>query len=136
MHWINFALLLELAICVVAQPEGWKMTDRFYGFRYQLTGSDDVIKEIVSIADRLGCFGWVQKSVGSLLVGEARCTKLNGAHFDDAVRSIHGGSPDQLMIKVCAATFRLDGEIIPICGSRKIAVAYICAVVYQKYARH
>jgi hypothetical protein len=103
MHCINLALLLELLICVIAQPEGWKMTDRFYGFRYQLAGSDDVIKEIVSIADRLGCFGWVQRSTELLLVGEARCTKLNGAHFDDAVRSLHEGSPDQLMTKVCAA---------------------------------
>lgn len=79
------------------------MTDRFYGFRYQLAGSDDIGEEIVKIADRLGCFGWVQKAAGSLFVGEARCRKLNGAHFGEGIRSLHEGSPGQFVIKVCDA---------------------------------
>jgi hypothetical protein len=60
-------------------PGGWKMTDRFMGFRYELfpirTPSDDVNTAIRDKADELFCFGWVQDSPRNSIVGEARCSK-------------------------------------------------------------
>lgn len=53
------------------------MTDRFYGFRYELSGSNiqDVGFEqaVLKEADEIGCFGWIQKNHYGNLVGEARC---------------------------------------------------------------
>jgi hypothetical protein len=72
---------------ICAQPDGWKMTDRFFGFRYELKGSgildvgfeQSVLKE----ADEIGCFGWIQKNHYGNLVGEARCSKHRGPLFQE-----------------------------------------------------
>ena len=63
------------------------MTDRFYGFRYELKGSNilDVGFEeaVLKEADEIGCFGWIQKNQYGNLVGEARCSKHRGPLFQD-----------------------------------------------------
>jgi len=70
--------------------DGWRMVDRFFGFRYEVkanlgggSSQDDdigsVMKAIQSKADDLGCFGWVQENTArKSLVGEVRCSKTKG----------------------------------------------------------
>ena len=82
---LSRALLLLLALVAVmvpaslAQPEGWKMTDRFAGFRYEMYGSgiqtDSHHKAVQDKAESIGCFGWVQNTAKGTVVGEARCAK-------------------------------------------------------------
>ena len=80
-------------IHVIAQPEGWRMIDRFYGFRYQLTSCDNLEKFAVALADELACFGWIQsphnqKNITTpLFVGEARCSKKQGPKFQSYLDS-------------------------------------------------
>jgi len=82
-------------VLVSSQPPGWRMVDRFYGFRYEISGPN-----LVSLgfdlaaqkeADILGCFGWIQRSRNGNLVGEARCNKTNGPKFEEWLKS---GGPD------------------------------------------
>jgi hypothetical protein len=76
------AALLPMAS---AQAQGWRMVDRFYGFRYELRGqqvlNSGMEEAIQKKADELGCFGWVQRSFRDSLVGEARCSKARGPIF-------------------------------------------------------
>ena len=88
-HYAPLVLLLLLVVtCVLeAQPDGWAMTDRFYGFRYEMIVNDaekDVdsankyIEMIQMEADRRNCFGWVQRPNKLRIVGEVRCAKPKG----------------------------------------------------------
>ncbi|GMI10193.1 hypothetical protein TrRE_jg6575 [Triparma retinervis] len=93
------AVLLIAVLCmltseVVSQQEGWKMTDRFYGFRFSLTGPSvhgvGMRNHVVSLADKYSCFGWVQNvKVGPLnsVVGEVRCAKKYGPIVQEAITS-------------------------------------------------
>lgn len=70
------------------QPEGWRMVDRFYGFRYEISGPNiynvNYEESAKHEADLLGCFGWIQKSkFSNTLVGEARCNKIQGPKFQE-----------------------------------------------------
>ncbi len=66
------AVLLLLVAPLTAQ-DGWKMTDRFFGFRYSMsanpTGAEAATEAastaLVKLADEFGCFGWVQHPVNS-----------------------------------------------------------------------
>mmetsp|Transcript_28345 Transcript_28345/g.28640 ORF Transcript_28345/g.28640 Transcript_28345/m.28640 type:complete len:156 (-) Transcript_28345:34-501(-) len=70
---------------VVSQPPGWRMVDRFYGFRYEIFGQNIVTsgfaEAVQKEADRIGCFGWIQFSKVGTFVGEARCSKDQGPKF-------------------------------------------------------
>lgn len=85
---IVYALLGLLCSIVVvqSQPDGWKMTDRFYGFRYEIFGKvtdQSVLDGIQTKANSMGCFGWVQVGKSNNIVGEARCAKGKGKVFQD-----------------------------------------------------
>jgi hypothetical protein len=97
----TFFIFLSVSILAVAQPDGWKMTDRFYGFRYQIEGVEGLQQKIVEMADSLACFGWAQRPRGSLIVGEVRCSKNNGPQIETFIRSIHQSEPSKAHIKVC-----------------------------------
>ena len=75
-------LVAELLTQLAAGQEGWRMVDRFYGFRYEISPNGAVeatMKEIQDKADTLGCFGWVQENTArKSLVGEVRCAKTRG----------------------------------------------------------
>ena len=81
------------SLFVNAQPEGWRMIDRFYGIRYQLTSCDGLEKFAVALADELACFGWIQSPQSSqnvtapVFVGEARCSKKQGPKFQSYLNS-------------------------------------------------
>ena len=82
----RFGLILAInLIFIECQPPGWRMIDRFYGFRYELFGeniiSNDLAIAVQKQADNLGCFGWIQPSKKGTFVGEARCTKSQGPKF-------------------------------------------------------
>lgn len=73
------------------QPAGWRMVDRFYGFRYELKLSgniNDFDRQIVNEADKFGCFGWIQYKIENTYVGEARCNKKNGPKFEQYILNI------------------------------------------------
>jgi hypothetical protein len=86
--------ILVLCICfvqVLGQPDGWKMTDRFYGFRYEITPNlydSLILQKVLSIADDYSCFGWVQESPAKTIVGEARCSKARGPIFREKLEKI------------------------------------------------
>lgn len=86
------AVLAVLVVLVVGQPEGWKMTDRFYGFRFELFGNSkldsDVLDAIQMEADNYACFGWAQLSEKGTVVGEARCSKARGKVLEDKIAKI------------------------------------------------
>ena len=87
-------VLLLSAVMVQSQPEGWRMVDRFFGFRYELSTADQVdtaafLSKVQSEADAYACFGWVQKNpVKNTFVGEARCSKARGPVFLDKLKTL------------------------------------------------
>lgn len=75
-------LLLILCSIALGQQEGWRMVDRFYGFRFETSSfSNDDIEIVEKAAINYGCFGWIQNSKSSTLVGEIRCAKEKGIWF-------------------------------------------------------
>ncbi|KAL3772152.1 hypothetical protein ACHAWO_004169 [Cyclotella atomus] len=95
---MNFVVLLHFTLWIVCLPrvhskgvpDGWRMKDRFMGFRYEIfsrNSNDTATKaSIRHKADELFCFGWVQDSPRQSVVGEVRCSRDNGfkmkAHLD------------------------------------------------------
>jgi hypothetical protein len=91
-------------ILVYAQPDGWKMTDRFYGFRYEIFGkvTDHSILEGIQIkANSMGCFGWVQVGGSSNIVGEARCSKAKGKVFQDWLENMPDVTRFERLVSLC-----------------------------------
>ena len=69
-----------------AAPPGWRMTDRFHGFRFEIHGTVQGVwfrKSTQEKADELACFGWVQNTRTNTVVGEARCGKRAGKIFQE-----------------------------------------------------
>lgn len=84
-----FIALISFIVAITAQPEGWRMIDRFYGFRFSINLVDvDSFAKIQQYADVFGCFGWIQNITDKIYVGEARCSKSNGIKFEEAIRSL------------------------------------------------
>ncbi|KAL3776454.1 hypothetical protein HJC23_008439 [Cyclotella cryptica] len=73
-------------------PDGWKMTDRFVGFRYEVLPSplitNDIKITIRDKADELFCFGWAQDSPRQSIIGESRCTKSAGDDMKSFISSL------------------------------------------------
>ena len=84
--------------------QGWRMKDRFDGFRYEIYGNfrevsnddrgDDYEEDIeryhekvVEKARALGCFGWIQYSPDGSHVGEGRCKKHRTESFKNFLLS-------------------------------------------------
>ena len=85
-------------LTTVAQPQdpslvGWRMVDRFAGFRYEVKGPHVVQSGFQTaaekLADELGCFGWIQDSEFRTVVGEARCAKTVADKFKAFLREGH-----------------------------------------------
>jgi len=95
MNWYQFISLLFICIeiscgqqqAAFAGPPGWRMVDRFYGFRYELNGGEVDEETIRAKAQTLGCFGWVQISPRDTLVGEVRCNSKRGPEMEAFLRS-------------------------------------------------
>jgi hypothetical protein len=104
---MHLFILATIAVCIIlahAQPDGWKMTDRFYGFRYELFGKfePDVLETIQSKASALGCFGWAQKGKESNVVGEGRCAKGKGKVFQDWLETLPNVSRFEKLVRARA----------------------------------
>lgn len=99
-----FKLFLQLVVLIklttssnqYQESDGWRMVDRFYGFRYELLNCPDVNFEahIQKIANQMGCFGWIQRlpidsssNNGFKLVGEGRCSKMQGPLFHNKIKT-------------------------------------------------
>eukprot|EP00904_Undaria_pinnatifida_P002716 jgi/Undpi1/12445/HiC_scaffold_5.g02116.m1 len=70
-------------------PEGWRMEDRYHGFRYKASvgeGCQQYEKAAQAAADELACFGWVQRPGAGTMVGEGRCSKATGKHMLERLR--------------------------------------------------
>mmetsp|Transcript_648 Transcript_648/g.837 ORF Transcript_648/g.837 Transcript_648/m.837 type:complete len:148 (-) Transcript_648:172-615(-) len=96
--YIFIIFIVMVLNTVSAQQEGWKMKDRFIGFRYEFHGSVKDVglrEEIQAKADELACFGWAQNSPRDTVVGEVRCNKNAGVTMKTWMGSIdqhHKGS--------------------------------------------
>mmetsp|Transcript_63457 Transcript_63457/g.143132 ORF Transcript_63457/g.143132 Transcript_63457/m.143132 type:complete len:168 (-) Transcript_63457:343-846(-) len=67
-------------------PPGWRMVDRFAGFRYEIFGHVQGVgfrKAAAATAEELGCFGWAQNTAHGTVVGEARCAKVMAPQMED-----------------------------------------------------
>jgi hypothetical protein len=82
---VKCCVIVTLIAVVFSQPPGWKMVDRFYGFRYEIvngkSGNRDFMDQVKKEADSKGCFGWIQETPQNNLVGEIRCSKTQGPQF-------------------------------------------------------
>jgi hypothetical protein len=93
-----------------AAQDGWRMVDRFFGFRYEVKANlgggssqgDDigsVMKSIQSKADDLGCFGWVQENTArQSLVGEVRCSKAKGPMMQEYLDKVGPTGTGQFLV--------------------------------------
>ena len=78
---IFLMMVMTVISRVTAQPpDGWKITDRFGGFRFEMIGKvrDVGLRHAIQKkANELACFGWVQYSSINTksVVGEVRCNK-------------------------------------------------------------
>mmetsp|Transcript_22947 Transcript_22947/g.47577 ORF Transcript_22947/g.47577 Transcript_22947/m.47577 type:complete len:186 (-) Transcript_22947:46-603(-) len=101
---VHILPILLLVTATTSQQEGWKMTDRFYGFRFSITGpavhNVGLRNHIVSISDKYSCFGWVQNvqrpkskeqtqegKTEQEVVGEVRCAKKYGKIVEGIIRN-------------------------------------------------
>lgn len=105
MYTTLFVALSFFAFATLAQPEGWRMIDRFYGFRYEITGPNVLAvgfeEAAEKEAERLGCFGWIQKTKIGSLAGEARCNKVQGPKYQEWLeKGSHGASITSFETKV------------------------------------
>ena len=92
-------------LATTAQPQdpslvGWRMVDRFAGFRYEVKGPHVVQSGFHTaaekLADELGCFGWIQDSEFRTVVGEARCAKTVADKFKAFLREGHSSAASVL----------------------------------------
>lgn len=103
---LNYLLIITtflLPIALSDNSDGWKMTDRFYGFRYVIYGeqitNQQVLETVQNHAHSLGCFGWVQlgKAVSNI-VGEARCAKSKGKIFYEWLETLPGSTQFESLV--------------------------------------
>jgi hypothetical protein len=98
---IAVVCIIACMVHIAAQPDGWKMTDRFYGFRYEIFGNADgqVLDNIQAKATSLGCFGWAQLGKESNIVGEGRCAKGKGKVFQDFLETLPNVSRFEKLVR-------------------------------------
>ncbi|GMH68237.1 hypothetical protein TrLO_g10146 [Triparma laevis f. longispina] len=89
--YLFFVLVVLYAVIggVGAQSDGWKMTDRFHGFRYSIstTTPTPLHATLLELATSNSCFGWSQTTPTSV-VGEFRCPKTPGLALQIQVESL------------------------------------------------
>mmetsp|Transcript_42591 Transcript_42591/g.86109 ORF Transcript_42591/g.86109 Transcript_42591/m.86109 type:complete len:166 (-) Transcript_42591:284-781(-) len=76
-------------------PPGWRMVDRFAGFRYEVSGHVIGVgfrRALAATAEELGCFGWAQNTAHGTVVGEARCAKVMAPQMKEWVRTGPSGA--------------------------------------------
>jgi len=83
---VSAGMLVASLGSVTAVPStGFTAKDRFEGFRFEITGeasdTNSIQSHVVKAANELSCFGWIQKSPASSIVGEARCNKEGAAYL-------------------------------------------------------
>lgn len=95
-YTVNYLCFFVIScfICIISSDsdsDGWRMVDRFYGFRYEVKGEQGLEiankEEIQKFADDQGCFGWVQRNSMGYLVGEVRCVKKRGPIMQEWLES-------------------------------------------------
>lgn len=84
-------------------PPGWRMVDRFAGFRFELKGNVIGVgmrQSMAETAEELGCFGWVQNTARRTVVGEVRCAKTIAPQMKEwMIHGPEGAQVDSLDIK-------------------------------------
>ena len=105
-------LLLCLALVSHASdvPAGWRMRDRFGGFRFECRGAfdrDAWALQVRDYADELSGFGWVQLSPVGTVVGEFRGTKQTAPWMREFLEA----GPDESAAFACAVEEYPDTKI-------------------------
>jgi len=106
MTAIMMLALLFIVFVEAEQPEGWRMVDRFYGFRYEISPSGSSVggdfkgleQAVQEQADAFACFGWIQPTLRGSVVGEARCTKDRGVKFQSWLETKVPGSRFDVLV--------------------------------------
>lgn len=84
-------------------PPGWRMVDRFAGFRYEVIGKVtgvDFRLSLAKVAEDLGCFGWAQNTDRASVVGEIRCPKVLAPQIKEWLHAgPEGARVDRVLIK-------------------------------------
>lgn len=77
-----YVFLLALGF-LNAQGVGWRMVDRYYGFRFEINADleNDFDEKVQSYAEKKACFGWIQWTTENKRVGEVRCNRDVGPQF-------------------------------------------------------
>ena len=97
---LRLLLVIQVIVLVAGQqqaafvgPPGWRMVDRFYGFRFELRGDNLHDSEFSNVvekkANEMGCFGWIQQSPRGTLVGEMRCNINRGPLMETFLKEGH-----------------------------------------------
>lgn len=114
---MHICVLLIVLLCAIyghqvnAQPEGWRMVDRFFGFRYELFPTENVdatslLTKIQAEADAYACFGWVQYStLRNSIVGEARCSKARGPVYLDKLKTFADVNRAEVLVSKASFSF-------------------------------
>lgn len=97
--WALPVCIFALLVHTEATAPGWKMTDRFAGFRFELHGSFEVasfMKDIVDKADALAGFGWIQyDKAHERIGGEFRGNKRTGPQMQKWLKKGPGAADYQ-----------------------------------------
>lgn len=97
-------VLLSIIGLTCGQADGWKMTDRFFGFRFELGGDqldNSLLEQVQAHADQQSCFGWIQKSRNFNFVGEVRCSKGRGNQFLDWLQKLPHVTYFESLVRDC-----------------------------------
>ena len=101
--------ILTCGVC--GEGSGWRMVDRFFGFRFEIQGvglEPTLQTDIQDQADRQGCFGWVQKyHDNGHVVGEVRCSKQRGMKMRDWLSTVSGIGLTRTMVTLNSVCCRL-----------------------------
>lgn len=107
---VGTLLLLVMPASQGAIPPGWRMVDRFAGFRFEVFGAvadtPSALEEVQRHADEVAGFGWVQVAPSGRVVGEFRGTPSTAKSFQTwlAKDSSFAGSVERVAIRVYSDT--------------------------------
>jgi hypothetical protein len=110
LHWFMMFVLHAEEI-----TKEWNISERFYGFRYEIQCKNlvsNILHQIQTKAHVFGCFGWIQNKSDNdgsnsndevsdvqIYVGEARCPKQQGLEFQSFLSDFcNSSTPNKFMV--------------------------------------
>lgn len=85
----SVAMLCALVGAQAQDVSGWRMSDRFTGFRFEVRGVVQGVgfrRHVQNVAEQVGGFGWVQNKGPNSVVGEYRGNIVGAETLKQAIR--------------------------------------------------